>query len=209
MSATAGDETTSATTGTSAGEIPDETAGPYPGDGSNGPDALEQSGIVRSDLTSSFGESSGTGEEVPMTLELTVADLAGGQPFAGAAVYLWHCTREGGYSMYSEGIEDENYLRGVQVADADGLVRFTSVVPGCYDGRWPHLHFEVYPDEASISDAANTVATSQLAVPQAVCEARLRRAGLRVVGGQPGAGQPGQRRRVQRRGGQPAPRRHR
>ena len=31
-----------------SGEIPDETAGPYPGDGSNGPDVLEQSGIVRS-----------------------------------------------------------------------------------------------------------------------------------------------------------------
>ena len=40
---------------TSAGEIPDETAGPYPGDGTNGPDVLEQSGIVRSDLRSSFG----------------------------------------------------------------------------------------------------------------------------------------------------------
>ena len=38
------------------GEIPDETAGPYPGDGSNGPDVLEQSGIVRSDIRSSFGD---------------------------------------------------------------------------------------------------------------------------------------------------------
>ena len=46
--------------GTATGEIPDETAGPYPGDGSNGPDVLEQSGIVRSDLRSSFGESTGT-----------------------------------------------------------------------------------------------------------------------------------------------------
>ena len=45
-----------------AGEIPDETAGPYPGDGSNGPDVLEQSGIVRSDIRSSFGDASGTVE---------------------------------------------------------------------------------------------------------------------------------------------------
>ena len=44
----------SSATATSA-EIPDETAGPYPGDGSNGPDVLEQSGIVRSDIRSSFG----------------------------------------------------------------------------------------------------------------------------------------------------------
>ncbi|SDM76804.1 Dioxygenase [Geodermatophilus siccatus] len=96
---------------------------------------LEQSGIVRSDIRSSFGEYSGTAQGVPMTLELTVSDLAdGGVPFEGVAVYVWHCTREGGYSLYSAGIEDQNHLRGVQVADADGLVRFTSVVPACYDG---------------------------------------------------------------------------
>ena len=156
----------------SAGEVPDETAGPYPGDGSNGPDVLEQSGIVRSDIRSSFGEYSGTAEGVPMTLELTVSDLAnGGVPFEGVAVYVWHCTREGGYSLYSAGLEDQNYLRGVQVADADGLVRFTSVFPACYDGRWPHVHFEVYPDQGSTTDSTNAIATSQVALPQDVCEA--------------------------------------
>jgi protocatechuate 3,4-dioxygenase beta subunit len=154
-----------------SGEIPEETAGPYPGDGSNGPDVLEQSGIVRSDIRSSFGGSSGTAEGVPMTLELSVADLAGGGvPFEGVAVYVWHCTREGGYSMYSSGIEDQNYLRGVQVADATGTVRFTSVFPACYDGRWPHVHFEVYPDQASIADSTTAIATSQVALPQDVCE---------------------------------------
>ena len=160
----------SSSAGSSAGEIPDETAGPYPGDGSNGPDVLEQSGIVRSDIRSSFGEYSGTAEGVPMTLELTVSDLAGGVPFEGVAVYVWHCTREGGYSLYSAGLEDQNYLRGVQVADADGLVRFTSVFPACYDGRWPHIHFEVYPDQGSTSDSTNAIATSQVALPQDVCE---------------------------------------
>ena len=155
-----------------SGEVPVETAGPYPGDGSNGQDVLEQSGIVRSDIRSSFGASSGTAEGVPMTLELTIADLANdGVPFEGVAVYVWHCTREGGYSMYSSGIEDQNYLRGVQVADADGLVRFTSVFPACYDGRWPHVHFEVYPDQASITDSTTAIATSQVALPQDVCEA--------------------------------------
>jgi protocatechuate 3,4-dioxygenase beta subunit len=152
-------------------EIPDETAGPYPGDGSNGPDVLEQSGIVRSDLRSSFGDAGGTAEGVPMTLELTIADLAdGGVPFAGVAVYVWHCDREGRYSLYSEGAEDQNYLRGVQIADASGKVRFTSVFPACYDGRWPHVHFEVYPDRAGISDAGNAIATSQVALPQDASE---------------------------------------
>ncbi|MFW3169273.1 intradiol ring-cleavage dioxygenase [Geodermatophilus sp. CPCC 206100] len=162
----------SSTATAAAGEIPDETAGPYPGDGSNGPDVLEQSGIVRSDIRSSFGESSGTAEGVPMTLELTVRDLAnGGVPFAGVAVYVWHCDRDGGYSMYSEGITDQNYLRGVQIADAAGTVRFTSVFPACYSGRWPHIHFEVYPDQDAITDAANVIATSQVALPQDVCDA--------------------------------------
>ena len=159
-------------------EISDETAGPYPGDGSNGPDVLEQSGIVRSDIRSSFGGSSGTAEGVPMTLELTLADLAnGGVPFEGVAVYVWHCTREGGYSLYSSGVEDQNYLRGVQVADADGTVTFTSIVPACYTGRWPHVHFEVYPDQASITDSTSTIATSQVALPQDVCEAVYATAG--------------------------------
>jgi protocatechuate 3,4-dioxygenase beta subunit len=158
-------------TSTASGEIPDETAGPFPGDGSNGPDVLEQSGIVRSDIRSSLGDSSGTAEGVPMTLELTVRDLAnGGVPFEGVAVYVWHCDSQGRYSMYSEGVTDQNYLRGVQVADSTGKVRFTSVFPGCYDGRWPHIHFEVYPDQAGITDATSAIAISQVALPKDVCE---------------------------------------
>ncbi|CAM3978163.1 3,4-dioxygenase subunit beta [Kibdelosporangium persicum] len=153
------------------GEIPEETAGPYPGDGSNGPDVLEQSGVVRSDIRSSFGGPNGTAEGVPMTLELTIADLAkGGSPFAGVAVYVWQCDREGRYSMYSQGVQNENYLRGVQIADASGRVRFTSVFPACYPGRWPHVHFEVYPGQAAITDADKAIATSQVALPQNVCE---------------------------------------
>jgi protocatechuate 3,4-dioxygenase beta subunit len=158
-------------TAAATGEIPEETAGPYPGDGSNGPDVLEQSGVVRSDIRSSFGDLTGTAEGVPMTLQLTITDLANdGAPFTGVAVYVWHCTREGGYSLYSDGITDQNYLRGVQVADADGTVTFTSVFPACYSGRWPHIHFEVYPDEASITDSTAAIATSQVALPQDVCD---------------------------------------
>lgn len=152
-------------------EIPDETAGPYPADGSNGPDVLEESGIVRDDIRASFGEASGVAEGVPLTITLALQDVADGYaPFAGAAVYLWHCDREGRYSMYSDGVESENYLRGVQVADVDGAVTFTSVFPACYTGRWPHVHFEVYPDLASTGDSANAVATSQLALPADVCD---------------------------------------
>jgi len=164
-------ESASATTSGDLTEIPDETAGPYPGDGSNGPDVLEQSGVVRQDIRSSFDTSTTTAEGIGMTMELTVLDMAaGGGPMVGAAVYAWHCDREGRYSMYSEGVENENYLRGVQVTDSDGVVSFTSIFPACYAGRWPHVHFEVYPDEGSIADSTSAIATSQLAFPQNVCD---------------------------------------
>ncbi|MCC4908266.1 intradiol ring-cleavage dioxygenase [Microbacterium sp. cx-59] len=153
------------------GEIPDETAGPYPADGSNGVDVLEQSGIVRSDIRSSI-DGGATAAGVPMTLTLTILDTAGGDvPFTGAAVYAWHCDAGGGYSMYSDGLEDVTYLRGVQVADAAGAVTFTSIFPACYSGRWPHIHFEVYPSVDRITDAANAIATSQVALPQDACDA--------------------------------------
>lgn len=161
--------TPSAASGTSDGEIPEETAGPYPGDGSNGPDVLAMSGIERSDIRSSIGGGA-TADGVPLTFSLDVYDLVGDAAFAGVAVYAWHCDAEGGYSMYSSGLENETYLRGVQVADASGRVTFTSIVPGCYSGRWPHIHFEVYPDLASITDSTAAIATSQLAFPKDVCE---------------------------------------
>ncbi len=169
---TGGHPSSSPSSATVTDEIPDETAGPYPGDGSNGPNVLDDSGIVRSDIRSSFGEASGTAEGVPMTLELVVKDLANdGKAFAGTAVYVWHCDREGGYSMYSEAVTDQNYLRGVQIADEDGRVRFTSIFPACYSGRWPHIHFEVYPDQASITDSAKAIAISQVALPEDACTA--------------------------------------
>lgn len=175
--ATAAPDTDGAATELPAGEIPDETAGPYPGNGSNGPDVLEESGIVRSDIRSSI-DGGGTAEGVPLTVRLTILDMANGDvPFAGVAVYAWHCDAQGRYSMYSSGIEDETYLRGVQVADADGAVTFTSIFPGCYAGRWPHIHFEVYPDAASISDADNAIATSQLALPEYACTEVYARSG--------------------------------
>ena len=163
--------TASSSASTSSGEIPDETAGPYPGDGSNGPNVLSESGIVRSDIRKSFGDASGTAEGVPMTLELTIKDLANsGAAFANTAVYVWHCDRGGNYSMYSEGVTDENYLRGVQIADADGKVKFTSIFPACYSGRWPHIHFEVYPSQADITDSTKAIATSQVALPEDICK---------------------------------------
>ena len=112
---------------------------------------------------------SGTATGTPLTLRFKVLDVADGcTPKAGAAVYVWHCDARGGYSLYSSRATDQNYLRGVQEVDTDGWVTFRSVFPGCYDGRWPHVHFEVYESLADASDVKNKIATSQLALPQDV-----------------------------------------
>jgi len=158
----------SATSGASdpLAEVPDETGGPYPGDGSNGVNVLDDSGIVRSDIRSSFGSSTTVAEGVPLTIELTVRDAATGSALVGAGVYLWHCDRDGNYSLYTGGLDEVNYLRGVQATDEMGTVRFISIYPACYSGRWPHIHFEVYSDVDNAVASGPIVKTSQIALPE-------------------------------------------
>ncbi|UKA54365.1 intradiol ring-cleavage dioxygenase [Arthrobacter sp. FW305-BF8] len=151
-------------------EIPQETAGPFPGDGSNGPNVLEASGVVRQDITSSFGTSGTKADGVPLTVTLTLLDNANGcVPLAGAAVYAWHCDREGRYSLYDSGVENENFLRGVQEADSSGQVTFKTIYPGAYNGRWPHIHFEVFESMNNAKAAGQVLAVSQIALTDAAC----------------------------------------
>jgi protocatechuate 3,4-dioxygenase beta subunit len=164
--------TTTTTTGTCA-VIPEETGGPYPGDGTNSngsgiANALTLSGIVRSDIRTSVAPGSATAAGIPTTLKLQIVNVgASCASVPGAAVYLWHCDRDGNYSMYASGLTNENYLRGVQEADSTGTVTFTTVFPGCYSGRMPHIHFEVYPSLAKATSAANRIKTSQFTFPMA------------------------------------------
>jgi protocatechuate 3,4-dioxygenase beta subunit len=151
-------------------EVESETAGPFPADGSNGPDVRTTSGIVRTDITTSFGGYSGTADGLPLTFSLVVQDLDCA-PLAGAAVYAWHCDRLGRYSLYSSGVTNQNYLRGIQVTDATGLVTFTSIYPACYSGRWPHIHFEVYSSLDDATTGAGPIRkTSQIALPEDVSD---------------------------------------
>lgn len=166
--ATATAATTTAAVATCTTVVPEETAGPYPGDGSNGPDILTEPDVVRSDITTSIGSFTGTAEGVPTSISLTVLDSSNGcSPLVAGAVYLWHADQDGHYSMYTA--PDASYLRGVQETDADGTVTFQSIWPGCYDGRWPHIHFEVYPTLADALEASNRITTSQIAMPEAAC----------------------------------------
>jgi protocatechuate 3,4-dioxygenase beta subunit len=154
----------------STGEVASETAGPFPADGSNGPDVRTLDGIVRRDIRTSFGGLSGTAEGVPLEFSLVVKDLHGAA-VSGAAVYAWHCDRDGNYSMYSTAVTRQNYLRGIQVTDSAGTVGFTSIFPACYSGRWPHIHFEVYSSLATATAGAGPIVkTSQIAIPAAPCD---------------------------------------
>lgn len=150
-----------------------ETNGPYPADGTNSSSGstsniLTTSGIVRSDIRSSFIGSTTTAEGVVMTLTLTVVDANDGcKPLSGYAVYIWHCTADGEYSLYTA--PEESYLRGVQVTDANGQVTFTTIFPGCYAGRFPHIHFEVFSSFSAATNGRSAVLISQMAPPEAVC----------------------------------------
>ncbi|MDM0068913.1 intradiol ring-cleavage dioxygenase [Variovorax sp. J31P207] len=166
---TATDTAATATSTSSCQVVPEETAGPYPADGSSASNAtynvLALAGIVRSDVRTNIGGSAQVGG-APLTLTITLTNTQSAcAPLAGYAIYLWHCTREGTYSVYTTQSLADNHLRGVQETDADGSVRFVTVVPGCYAGRMPHMHLEIYRNLSTATAAGNKLRTTQLAFP--------------------------------------------
>jgi protocatechuate 3,4-dioxygenase beta subunit len=119
------------------------TEGPYYLDGA----------LVRKDITE--GKSG-----VPLTLRLTVVDATDGcTPVPGAAVEIWHCDAWGYYSGYTTAnpggsapaesedgstANDNTYLRGYQIANANGVVKFETIFPGWYNPRTCHIHLKVH-----------------------------------------------------------------
>lgn len=113
----------------------------------------------------------------PLHLELTVVNVtASCAPVAGSTVELWHCDAYGYYSSFTEnspggtvppedGAGDErSFLRGAQPTDADGVARFTSIVPGWYDPRVMHIHVKV-------QGSGGDVRTTQIIFPDEVIDA--------------------------------------
>jgi len=171
-SGSSGSSSGSSSTGTCAVSA-EETEGPFPADGSNTingtvSNALALTGIVRSDIRTSFGSMTGTAAGVPTTLQLTLVNANSScADLSGHAIYVWHCDRDGEYSLY--GATAQNYLRGVQETDANGLATFTTIFPACYSGRMPHIHIEVYRTTATATSYTNKLKTTQLAFPVDVC----------------------------------------
>lgn len=149
---------------------PTETAGPYPADGTNTANGsvvntLVASGVVRSDIRSSFGSSTTTAPGIPLVLTINLVNVnASCSALSGYAIYLWHCSAAGKYSLYD--VPAENYLRGVQVTDSNGQLTFTTIFPGCYSGRYPHMHFEVYRSVSTATQGSNSLLTSQMCMPR-------------------------------------------
>lgn len=147
---------TGGTTSTGCSATPTETAGPYPYDLS------KNSAIFRTDITEGK-----TG--LPLSLTLTIVNSNSScTPIEGARVDIWHCDKDGYYSEYSEpgylGTIDytgKTFLRGIQLTDANGQVKFTTIYPGWYTGRVTHIHVEVF---------INSVlkATTQIAFPDSI-----------------------------------------
>lgn len=173
--ATATPTPTASATGTTCTAFAGETNGPYPADGTNTsrgatsnvlPMTIFQRSDIRSSVIASNTQAAGAVMEVTLTLANVNASCAG---LAGYAVYMWHCDALGQYSLYD--LPAESYLRGVQVSDSSGQVTFTTIVPGCYAGRYPHIHFEVFSSLANATSGAYAVLVSQLAIPAAVCDA--------------------------------------
>lgn len=113
---------------------------------------------------------SGTAGGIPLKVDLTIVNTkAACAALAGYAVYAWHCDQNGKYSIYE--LTNQNYLRGVQETDANGKVSFQTILPGAYNGRYPHIHFEIFSSLANATAATGKVKTSQLALPEAACNA--------------------------------------
>lgn len=155
--------------------LPAETEGPFPADGTNVREGqtvniLTEAGVIREDIRTSIGGLTPVAEGVPVTIEITLVDVGRAcAPLGGMAVYVWQCDAEGVYSIYAA--EDRNYLRGVGISDAQGRVRFTTVFPACYPGRWPHVHFEVFSSAEMAVSGKAALLTSQFALPEAECRA--------------------------------------
>lgn len=150
------------TTVSSCSTIPTETEGPYPSK-----TVLNTSSVYRSNILTDIGGSvARTGVPLMLTLNLLNTNSSCAA-LSNAAVYVWHCDKDGNYSGYNS-YSSNSFLRGVQTTDANGQVSFTTIYPGWYTGRVTHVHFEVFLNN---NIASTPIKISQIAFPAAVTSA--------------------------------------
>jgi protocatechuate 3,4-dioxygenase beta subunit len=89
-------------------------------------------------------------------------------PFSGAMVDIWESNSQGLYSGVAEdGTEGLAYLRGNQITDENGTVKFETIYPGWYENRAIHIHLKIrdYEGPEKIFEW-----TSQLYLPNTINE---------------------------------------
>jgi protocatechuate 3,4-dioxygenase beta subunit len=93
-----------------------------------------------------------------LALTLNVSSIAKGAcaPLEGAIVDLWQCDADGVYSDavdQNQGLDTtgKKFLRGYQVTDQDGIAKFTTIYPGWYPSRTPHIHYKIRSPESAKS----------------------------------------------------------
>jgi protocatechuate 3,4-dioxygenase beta subunit len=164
---------------------PTATTGPYPADGTNtAPGAtsniLQTSGIIRSNIRSSFIGTPNVAPGIPVELTLTLVNTnAACARLSNYAVYLWQADRDGFYSLYTRPIE--SWLRGIQITDANGQLTFLTNFPPAYDGRYPHMHFEIFTSIQAALTGRSAVLTSQLAMPREIASTVFQTSGYQVA----------------------------
>jgi protocatechuate 3,4-dioxygenase beta subunit len=104
--------------------------------------------LERSDIRSD--PTDGTAKEgALLALTLNVSSIAKGActPLAGAIVDVWQCDAAGVYSDAEDpryfNTVGKKFLRGHQITDRNGAVTFTTIYPGWYPQRTPHIHYKI------------------------------------------------------------------
>jgi protocatechuate 3,4-dioxygenase beta subunit len=109
--------------------------------------------LDRSDIRSDPGGAAARdGLQLELAFAVSRIEAGGCVPFEGALVDVWHCDADGLYSGVADRFGDttgQAWLRGYQVAGADGIAWFTTIYPGWYEGRAVHIHFKIRTDAAA------------------------------------------------------------
>ena len=165
------------------------------------PTSSPQSGVVRSDIRVELRCVDGTAEGVPLTIRLTIQDAGNGcAPLAERRGLRLALRPRGQLLALLPGRRRTRTTCAASRRPATtGSSTFTSIFPACYSGRWPHIHFEVYPTSPPRRTPANRIATSQIALPKDICEEVYATDGLRAERAEPAAGQPHSRHGLRRR----------
>ncbi len=108
--------------------------------------------LNRSDIRSDPSDGS-VKEGMPLEITMLVSQVGSGcTPLAGAQVDIWHCDALGDYSDTQDpnwNTVGQKFLRGYQVTDSSGMVKFTTIYPGWYRGRAVHIHFKIRTNPGS------------------------------------------------------------